>query len=181
MKLLMWRHGRQCGKPPTADMTLLVCTSVMQVQKSASHYSEAARDEITLLTQIRCGNACMHALLRCCMRERKPERTPCECSPRDGDPGDERHCVRLLDHFEHSGPHGRHVCMVFEVCFLVTAASGHCLHALSQHVCSPCTSATQGTQMSPSLRQGEQAGGSVGKIQHVKAACGSRLGGCGCA
>lgn len=27
---------------------------------------------------------------------------------------DERHCVRLLDHFEHVGPHGRHVCMIFE-------------------------------------------------------------------
>lgn len=57
-----------------------------QVQKSASHYTEAARDEITLLSQIR-----------------------------DGDAGDTKHCVRLLDSFDHSGPHGRHVCMVFEV------------------------------------------------------------------
>ncbi len=60
--------------------------STKQIQKSAQHYTEAARDEVTLLTQIR-----------------------------DGDPNDERHCVRLLDHFEHMGPHGRHVCMVFEV------------------------------------------------------------------
>ena len=58
----------------------------MQVQKSASHYTEAARDEITLLTQIR-----------------------------DGDPIDSRHCVRLHDWFEHRGPHGLHICMVFEV------------------------------------------------------------------
>ena len=58
-----------------------------QVQKSAAHYTDAARDEITLLSQIR-----------------------------EGDPADERACVRLLDSFEHSGPHGRHVCMVFEVC-----------------------------------------------------------------
>ena len=58
-----------------------------QVQKSASHYTEAARDEITLLTQIR-----------------------------DGDPSDSRHCVRLHDWFEHRGPHGLHICMVFEVC-----------------------------------------------------------------
>ncbi len=58
-----------------------------QIQKSASHYTEAARDEITLLAQLRAG-----------------------------DPADDGHCVRLLDHFEHAGPHGRHVCMVFEVC-----------------------------------------------------------------
>ncbi len=57
-----------------------------QVQKSASHYTEAARDEITLLTQIR-----------------------------DGDPTGSRHCVRLFDWFEHRGPHGLHICMVFEV------------------------------------------------------------------
>lgn len=58
----------------------------MKVQKSAQHYTEAARDEITLLTQIK-----------------------------GGDPSDEKHCCRLLDWFEHSGPHGRHICMVFEV------------------------------------------------------------------
>lgn len=57
-----------------------------QVQKSASHYTEAARDEITLLSQIS-----------------------------EGDPDSTKHCCRLLDSFEHSGPHGLHVCMVFEV------------------------------------------------------------------
>lgn len=58
----------------------------MKVQKSEKHYTEAARDEITLLSQIR-----------------------------DHDPKDEMHCCRLIDNFEHVGPHGRHVCMVFEV------------------------------------------------------------------
>ncbi|EFJ53238.1 hypothetical protein VOLCADRAFT_78921 [Volvox carteri f. nagariensis] len=58
----------------------------LKVQKSAQHYTEAARDEITLLSQLR-----------------------------DGDPNDEKHCVRLYDSFEHSGPNGRHVCLVFEV------------------------------------------------------------------
>ncbi|KAG1652904.1 hypothetical protein FOA52_015926 [Chlamydomonas sp. UWO 241] len=58
----------------------------MKVQKSATHYTEAARDEITLLRQIATG-----------------------------DPDDAMHCCRLTDSFEHSGPHGRHVCMVFEV------------------------------------------------------------------
>lgn len=58
----------------------------LKVVKSASHYTEAARDEVRLLS---------------CAKER--------------DPNDMQHCCRLLDHFEHSGPHGRHVCMVFEV------------------------------------------------------------------
>lgn len=56
------------------------------MQKSASHYTEAARDEITLLSQIS-----------------------------EGDPENNKHCCRLLDSFEHSGAHGLHVCMVFEV------------------------------------------------------------------
>ncbi|GLC46377.1 hypothetical protein PLESTB_001768700 [Pleodorina starrii] len=58
----------------------------LKVQKSAQHYTEAARDEITLLSQLR-----------------------------DGDQNNEKHCVRLCDSFEHSGPNGRHVCLVFEV------------------------------------------------------------------
>ena len=58
----------------------------LQVQKSAAHYTEAAQDEITLCSQIR-----------------------------DGDPLDDRCCVRMYDSFEHGGPHGRHTCMVFEV------------------------------------------------------------------
>lgn len=60
--------------------------AALKVQKSAQHYTEAARDEITLLSQIR-----------------------------DGDASNCKHCCRLLDSFEHSGPHGLHVCMVFEV------------------------------------------------------------------
>ena len=58
----------------------------MKIVKSASHYTEAARDEVQLLT---------------CARDR--------------DPQDAFHCCRLLDHFDHVGPHGRHVCMLFEV------------------------------------------------------------------
>jgi hypothetical protein len=60
--------------------------SLSQVQKSAEHYTEAAQDEITLCSQIR-----------------------------DGDPRNDRHCVRMFDSFVHSGPYGRHQCMVFEV------------------------------------------------------------------
>ena len=57
------------------------------MQKSAKHYTEAAYDEVQLLTEIR-----------------------------DGEPGARAAtCVQLRDSFEHSGPHGTHVCMVFEV------------------------------------------------------------------
>ncbi len=61
----------------------------VQVQKSAEHYTEAAQDEIELLAAI-AGHA-----------HRSAEGAAA--------------CVRMLDHFEHRGPHGRHVCMVFEV------------------------------------------------------------------
>ena len=57
-----------------------------QVQKSAQHYTDAARDEVKLLSMIR-----------------------------QGDQADDYNCVRLLDCFDHLGPHGRHVCLVFEV------------------------------------------------------------------
>jgi serine/threonine-protein kinase SRPK3 len=118
-------HGPACHSQPASQP--LPWAAPLQVQKSATHYSEAARDEITLLSQIK-----------------------------DGDPGDVKHCCRLLDwwaaaqrglgteqacaagaracqppasasgrelcpnrirrrRFEHSGPNGRHVCMVFEV------------------------------------------------------------------
>lgn len=60
--------------------------AALKVQKSATHYTEAARDEIKLLSQIR-----------------------------EGDADDTKCCCRIFDSFEHSGPHGRHVCMVFEV------------------------------------------------------------------
>ena len=60
-----------------------------QVQKSAEHYTEAAQDEIDLLAAI-AGHA-----------HRSAEGAAA--------------CVRMLDNFEHRGPHGRHVCMVFEV------------------------------------------------------------------
>ena len=60
--------------------------AALKIQKSATHYTEAARDEIEMLTEIR-----------------------------EGDPADAKCCCRLLDTFSHAGPHGRHMCMVFEV------------------------------------------------------------------
>jgi serine/threonine-protein kinase SRPK3 len=69
-----------------ASDTQAGCAHVaLKVQKSASHYTEAAYDEIEILRQVE-----------------------------HGDPDHSRCVVRLLDSFEHVGPHGTHVCMVFE-------------------------------------------------------------------
>ncbi|RKP12820.1 SR protein kinase, partial [Piptocephalis cylindrospora] len=60
----------------------------LKVVKSASHYTETALDEIKLLTKVVTANP---------------------------DAPGRAHIVQLLDHFTHRGPHGSHVCMVFEV------------------------------------------------------------------
>ena len=59
---------------------------VVKVQKSARHYTDAALDEIELLKKLN-----------------------------DVEDGGHNYVVQLLDSFEHSGPNGKHVCMVFEV------------------------------------------------------------------
>jgi serine/threonine protein kinase len=69
----------------------------MKVQKSASHYREAAFDEIELLKCITEASRSESYLL-----ERRMS-------------ADHRFVVILLDHFEHTGPNGKHVCMVFEM------------------------------------------------------------------
>ncbi|KAJ2744375.1 serine/threonine protein kinase, CMGC [Coemansia sp. BCRC 34301] len=60
----------------------------LKIVKAAAHYTEAALDEIELCT-----------------------RTVTARGPHIG----RDHVARMLDSFEHSGPNGRHVCMVFEV------------------------------------------------------------------
>lgn len=57
----------------------------LKIVKSAHHYTDAARDEIKILQKAT-----------------------------SSDPNNEYYIVRLLDHFEINGPHGLHVCMVFE-------------------------------------------------------------------
>lgn len=94
---------RCCRKVPPLTLLHDLGLHDLQVQKSAKHYTEAAYDEITLLSQIR-----------------------------DGDPNDTRHCVRLIDSFEHTGPHGRHVCMVFEVRSSMDSGD-HCSHLICLH------------------------------------------------
>jgi len=60
----------------------------LKVVRSAAHYTETALDEIKLLNKV---------------VQAKPDH-----------PG-RKHVVSLLDSFNHKGPHGMHVCMVFEV------------------------------------------------------------------
>ncbi|KEZ43194.1 hypothetical protein SAPIO_CDS4866 [Scedosporium apiospermum] len=60
----------------------------LKVVRSAAHYTETAIDEIKLLNKIVQANP--------------------------NHPG-RKHVVSLLDSFEHTGPNGTHVCMVFEV------------------------------------------------------------------
>lgn len=60
----------------------------LKVVRSAAHYTETAIDEIKLLSRIVKANP--------------------------SNPG-RKHVVSLLDSFEHKGPNGVHVCMVFEV------------------------------------------------------------------
>ncbi|KAF2280278.1 serine protein kinase-like protein Sky1 [Westerdykella ornata] len=60
----------------------------LKVVRSAAHYTETALDEIKLLKKV---------------VEAKPDH-----------PG-RKHVVSLLDSFNHKGPNGTHVCMVFEV------------------------------------------------------------------
>ena len=60
----------------------------LKVVRSAAHYTETALDEIKLLNKVVEAN------------KEHPGR---------------KHVVSLLDSFNHKGPHGMHVCMVFEV------------------------------------------------------------------
>ncbi|KAI8064232.1 kinase-like domain-containing protein [Gongronella butleri] len=59
----------------------------VKIVKSARRFTQGAREEIALLEKIRMANA---------------------------DAAGYVHVAQLLDHFEHQGPHGKHVCMVFE-------------------------------------------------------------------
>jgi serine/threonine protein kinase len=70
----------------------------MKIQKSASHYREAAYDEIELLRSVK-NSSTNESFL-------KEFTTNPEVSSG---------VVLLLDHFEHTGPNGKHVCMIFEM------------------------------------------------------------------
>jgi serine/threonine protein kinase len=68
----------------------------LKIQKSASHYKEAALDEIKLLNCVKTASQSKAALA-----EFGPNFDPC--------------VVFLLDSFEHLGRNGNHVCMTFDI------------------------------------------------------------------
>lgn len=80
-------------KISTADFPQFVA---MKVQKSATHYREAALDEIELLKTIMQTTKTPGAL------QEYPENFDIRV-------------VKLVDSFDHTGPNGKHVCMVFEM------------------------------------------------------------------
>ncbi|KAH9986830.1 kinase-like domain-containing protein [Russula compacta] len=71
----------------------------LKIVKSAPRYTETALDEIKLLQRLITSATSSSAT------------SP---SPSQTHPG-RSHVISFLDHFRHKGPHGTHVCMVFEV------------------------------------------------------------------
>eukprot|EP01095_Lingulamoeba_sp_RSL-Kostka_P000568 TRINITY_DN1084_c0_g1_i1.p1 TRINITY_DN1084_c0_g1~~TRINITY_DN1084_c0_g1_i1.p1 ORF type:complete len:407 (-),score=150.58 TRINITY_DN1084_c0_g1_i1:51-1271(-) len=84
LKKLGWGHFSTVWLARDSENDTLVA---LKIVKSASHYTEAALDEIELLKK--------------CSEQTKNK--------------DSSHVVHLLDNFVHPGPHGQHVVMVFEV------------------------------------------------------------------
>mmetsp|Transcript_35078 Transcript_35078/g.81451 ORF Transcript_35078/g.81451 Transcript_35078/m.81451 type:complete len:622 (+) Transcript_35078:179-2044(+) len=75
----------------------------MKVQKSAPHYTEAAYDEIELLAEA----AKRGSLQEWDATQKGPLKPLFPVAQFTG-------VVQLIDYFEHYGPNGKHVCMVFE-------------------------------------------------------------------
>ena len=64
----------------------------LKIQKSANNYTDAAMDEIDIVSKIHRNSA----------------------NPK-WQHGEETHVIRILHHFMHRGPYGNHVCLVFEM------------------------------------------------------------------
>lgn len=84
----------------------------MKVMKSASHYTEAAYDEIDLLLKVS-GN-CQNPLWVEGVKNYLDGEDKVKVEKEGVTPN---YCfvVQMLNSFMHNGPHGKHVCMVFEI------------------------------------------------------------------
>jgi serine/threonine-protein kinase SRPK3/serine/threonine-protein kinase SRPK1 len=89
-------------------LTGQLCYVALKIQKSASHYTEAAYDEVDLLTKAR--NNRNNPLWKQARRSYASSRL---CPDEKRDP-EYTGVVSLCDYFETIGPNGVHVCMVFE-------------------------------------------------------------------
>ena len=105
LKKLGWGHFSTVWMAHDTEKNARVA---LKVQKSASHYTEAALDEIELL---RCVST-EYAQLSVHGRRATASAAP---SAADGSEPAPANVVQLRDYFEHAGPHGKHVCMVFEM------------------------------------------------------------------
>ncbi|CAG9331140.1 unnamed protein product [Blepharisma stoltei] len=85
----------------------------LKVQKSASHYTEAAYDEIDILLKI---STSYNDPLWLASLKHYYEGTS-EYQNAISEDGIRDHCfvVQLLNSFMHAGPNGKHICMVFEI------------------------------------------------------------------
>lgn len=107
--------------PPTSSNGGLLFYA-LKVQKSAEHYTEAAMDEVELLD-------CISTEFKRCQTEYKTAPT---AKDRDGiltatTVDHSHHVATLHDSFFHTGPHGRHMCMVFSMlgCNLLSVIKAH--------------------------------------------------------
>ena len=138
LRKLGWGHFSTvwlCDDARTGEQVAL------KVQKSAEHYMEAAYDEIHILDTVSAAAAAEAAEVHAAwlhQREALEAEVAAEAAAGDaGEEGDDgkavaerraaraaflaapeprfdTHVVRLVDHFEHTGPNGTHMCMVFE-------------------------------------------------------------------
>ena len=83
----------------------------LKVQKSASHYTEAAYDEVEILDVV-ARNAYGDEWVNCVNEYKKNDKNYQE---KGGYSVEDCHTVQLLNSFIHSGPNGQHFIMVFEI------------------------------------------------------------------
>ena len=83
----------------------------MKVKKSAANYTEAALDEIMLLSKV--ASKCKSPVWVELTKQYHPEQIN-EISERGVTAG-HTYVVQLLNTFSHSGPNGTHICLIFEV------------------------------------------------------------------
>lgn len=90
----------------------------LKVQKSAEHYTEAAMDEVELLDCIATERKKCEAELR---NAKDKKNDTLECVERT------KYIATLHDSFFHTGPNGRHMCMVFSMlgCNLLSVIKAH--------------------------------------------------------
>lgn len=87
----------------------------MKIQKSASHYIEAAYDEVGILEEVSTfwkKKIWMDAIKKYYSDDPLLAKHLCENFSTSGE---DAYCVQLLDAFMHSGPNGNHYVMVFEI------------------------------------------------------------------